>query len=64
MKKILILGSSSFSGASFANYLHKKNYNLYGTYNKKKSKIYSQFDKSKNFKINLLIKKDRVKLSL
>ena len=37
-KKILILGISSFGGASFANYLLNQNkYNIIGTYNRKKN---------------------------
>ena len=34
--KVLILGISSFAGASFANFLISKfNYKVFGTYNKK-----------------------------
>lgn len=68
MKKIFILGISSFSGASIASYLHKKNYKIYGSYsidryinrfiyNKKKIKTY-KVDLLKDTKklINLLKK--------
>ena len=37
-KKILILGISSFGGASFANYLlNKSSFDIIGTYSKKKN---------------------------
>lgn len=51
-KKILILGISSFGGASFANYLlNQTNYNIIGTYNKKKKLPFKLFlEKNKNFK--------------
>ena len=68
MKKILILGSSSFSGASMVDYLLKKNFTVFGTYNKKKPNIYLSYIKNKkinNFKIlkiNLLKKKDVLRL--
>ena len=32
MKKVFIIGISSFSGASIASYLSKKNYKIYGSY--------------------------------
>ena len=39
-KKILVLGSSSFSGASLVNYLIDKNkYQLFGLFRKKKKKF-------------------------
>ncbi len=64
MKKILILGISSFSGASLAGYLSKKNFLIFGTFSKEKNKYYLPFDrkKIKMFKINLL--KDDKKLAL
>ncbi len=67
MNKILILGSNSFSGASMTNYLLKKNFLVYGTYNQKKPEIYLNFNnKKKNnlkmLKINFLKKNDILKL--
>tara|TARA_B100001939_G_scaffold345839_1_gene363340 strand:+ start:924 stop:1928 length:1005 start_codon:yes stop_codon:yes gene_type:complete len=53
-KKILILGSSSFSGASTVNYLLNKNsYQIFGTYRKKKRNCYLPYKynkKKKNFR--------------
>ena len=53
-KRILILGSSSFSGSSTINYLLTKNkYQIIGTYRKKKSDRYLPYKfniKSNNFK--------------
>jgi len=54
-KKILILGISSFAGYTFAKYMLKKKYYVYGTYNSN-IKIFSDIKKNKNlklFKINL-----------
>lgn len=68
MKKIIILGCSSFSGATMTDFLLKKKYNVIGTFNQKKPNLYLKFNKNKNIKnfknikINLLNKKDRVKL--
>ena len=57
-KKILILGISSFGGASFANYLLNQNkYNIIGTYNRKKKLPYNLFlKKNKNFRKLKLLK--------
>ena len=53
-KRILILGSSSFSGSSIINYLLAKNkYQIFGTYRKKKNDRYLPYKfniKSNNFK--------------
>ena len=68
MKKILILGCSSFSGSSMVDFLLKKNFTVSGTYNNKKPNIYLNFMKNKkinNFKmlkVNLLKKNDTLKL--
>tara|TARA_Y100000590_G_scaffold457581_1_gene610535 strand:+ start:31376 stop:32368 length:993 start_codon:yes stop_codon:yes gene_type:complete len=68
MNKILILGSNSFSGASMTNYLLKKKFLVYGTYNQKKPNIYLNFKKNikknnfKMLKINLLKRSDIFKL--
>lgn len=58
-KKILILGSSSFAGASMVNFLlKKKEYSMIGTYRKKKIKQYlpylnnTNLKNFKNFKID------------
>ena len=66
-KKVLVMGSSSFGGASFVNFiLNKNNYKVYGTYRAKKPKVYLPYldnkniKKFKNFKIDLL--KDSKKL--
>jgi dTDP-glucose 4,6-dehydratase len=56
MKKILVLGASSFAGSSFFQFLYEKfNYNLLGTYNSKKNlnKLFSD----KNI-LNKLVKLD------
>ena len=51
---VLILGSSSFAGASMVNFLiSKKKYNIYGTYRRKKNKAYLPYlkqSKKINFK--------------
>ena len=50
-KKILILGSSSFSGASTVNHLLNQNkYKIFGTYRKKKKDSYLPYKFNKNFK--------------
>jgi nucleoside-diphosphate-sugar epimerase len=36
MKKIIILGATGFIGRNLCEYFSKKNYTVYGTYNKKK----------------------------
>ena len=49
--KILVLGSSSFSGASMIKYLLDKNkYRVYGTYRRRKNSAYLPYKFSKNFK--------------
>ena len=49
--KILVLGSSSFSGASMVRYLLDKNeYRIYGTYRRRKNSAYLPYKWSKNFK--------------
>jgi len=62
MKKILILGISSFSGATLASFLSEKKFKIFGTFSKKKNIYYLPFNKKKIkiFKINLL--KDTKKL--
>ena len=51
-KKILILGSSSFSGASLVNFLlNKKKYLVYGTFRRKKIKPYLPYKYNKNIKL-------------
>ena len=64
MKKILILGISSFSGATLASFLSEKNFKVFGTFSKEKNIYYLPFNKKKIkiFKINLL--KDIKKLLL
>ena len=50
--KILILGSSSFSGASMVNYLLDKNkYKLYGTYRRRKNNSYLPYKFNKNLRL-------------
>ena len=53
-KRILILGSSSFSGATTVNYLlNKKRYKIFGTFRIRKRNSYLPFKfnkKSKDFK--------------
>ena len=50
-KKILILGSSSFSGASFVNFLlNKKKYLVFGTYRRKKIKQFLPYSYNQNIK--------------
>ncbi len=59
--KILLLGSSSFSGASMAKYLLDKNkYRVHGTYRRKKNSSYLPYKFSKNFK---LFKEHKIDLS-
>jgi dTDP-glucose 4,6-dehydratase len=68
MKKILILGCNSFSGSIFIDFLLTKNYQVYGTYSKKKEDFFLPFSKNKNkknlkiFNINFLNKSDLMKL--
>lgn len=42
-KKILILGITSFSGSTLAQFLEKKDFKIIGTYGRKKNKIYNLF---------------------
>ena len=50
-EKILILGSSSFSGASLVNFLlNKKKYLVFGTYRRKKIKQFLPYVYNKNAK--------------
>lgn len=58
--KLLILGISSFGGASFANFILKNsNFLVYGTYNNKKKLPFKLFlEKNKNFKSLKLFKLD------
>ena len=50
-KKILVMGSSSFSGATMVNFLlDKKKYLVYGTYRRKKIKPYCPYLANKNIK--------------
>ena len=67
-KKILILGISSFGGASFANYLlNKSSFDIIGTYSKKKNYHLAFFKKNKNFrkiklfKVNLNLNGNQIK---
>jgi len=51
-KKILVLGCSSFSGASMVKYLLDKNdYKVYGTFRRKKNNSYLPYKLSKNLKL-------------
>ena len=51
-KKILIIGSSSFAGASMVNFLlSKNNYLVLGTYRRKKIKQYLPYKYNKNLKL-------------
>ena len=50
-EKILILGSSSFSGASLVNFLlNKKKYLVFGTYRRKKIKQFLPYSYNQNIK--------------
>jgi dTDP-glucose 4,6-dehydratase len=69
MKKILVIGSNSFAGSDFIDYLLNKNFKVYGVSRNKEIKNehlrYKENKKLKNFtfyKINLNIKKDINKL--
>ncbi len=50
MKKILILGTSSFAGSSFLNYILNKNYIVFGTYFSKKYLFIDEIKNKKNIK--------------
>jgi len=62
-QKVLILGISSFGGASFANYLLKKtNFKIFGTFNNKKKLPFELFLKKNNrYKYLKLFKLDLTK---
>ena len=61
-KKILILGCSSFSGASFVNFLlNKKKFLIFGTYRRKKIKQYLPYKYNENLKLLKEIKIDFLK---
>jgi dTDP-glucose 4,6-dehydratase len=66
-KKLLVLGSSSFGGSSFVNFmLSKNNYKIYGTYNTNKTNLYLPYTDNKNlknftnFKLDLSKKKNNL----
>ncbi|WP_435151335.1 GDP-mannose 4,6-dehydratase [Candidatus Pelagibacter bacterium nBUS_44] len=50
MKKILILGASSFSGSSFANFMLDKNFYVIATYRQKKNSLYQPHLQNRNKK--------------
>ena len=50
MKKILILGASSFSGSSFANFMLDKNFYVIATYRQKKNSLYQSHLQNRNKK--------------
>ena len=69
MHKVLIIGSNSFAGSDFIDYLLSKKFKVYGvSRNKEINKVHLRYKKNKNiknfkfFKINLNIKKDLNKL--
>ena len=69
MKKILIIGSNSFAGSNFTDYLLDKNFKVYGVSRSKEIKkehlSYKKNKKLKNFKffrINLNLRKDIYRL--
>ena len=63
-EKILVLGSSSFSGASMVKYLLDKNkYKVYGTYRRRKINTYLPYKFSKNFRLFKEYKIDFIKNS-
>ena len=45
MRKILILGVNSFSGATLASFCKKNTFKLYGTFHSSKNKKYLVYDK-------------------
>lgn len=60
--KILVLGSSSFGGATFIDFiLNKKHFKVYGTYREKKAEIYLPYSKNKNLKLFKNFKIDLMK---
>ena len=69
MKKVLVIGSNSFAGSDFVDYLLNKNFRVYGVSRKKENDAehlsYKKNNKLNNFKfykINLNFKKDIIKL--
>ena len=48
MKKILVLGSSSFSGSAFIDFMLNKNFFVIGTYRRKKNILYQPHLKKNN----------------
>ena len=53
MKKFLVIGSNSFSGSSFINYLLDQSHVVIGlSRSKEKSKIFASYKNNKNFKNN------------
>ena len=69
MNKVLIIGSNSFAGSDFADYLLSKSFSVYGvSRNKEINKEHLRYKKNINlknfkfFKINLNLKKDLNKL--
>ncbi len=70
MKKILIIGSNSFAGSDFVDYLLTKNFKVYGvSRNKEIDKEHLRYKNNKKlnnfkfYKINLNFKKDIIKLT-
>lgn len=62
-ENILILGVSSFSGATLTNFFSNKNYNIIGTYNKKNKLELELLKKQKNLKIiKINLENDAIKL--
>ena len=53
MKKILVLGCSSFGGSAFVNFMLDKNFFVIGTYRRKKNILYQPHLKNKN-KVNFI----------
>ena len=69
MKNVLIIGSNSFAGSNFIDFLLNKNFKIYGVSRKKEiDNEYLSYKKNKNlnnfkfYKINLNLKKDINKL--
>ena len=52
-KKILIIGSNSFAGSNFCNYLLEKKFSIIGiSRSKEENKIFLKYKKNKNYKTN------------
>ena len=68
MKKVLILGTSSFGGASTADFLLSKKFMVFGTYRRRKNILYQPQLQNKNkknykeFKIDFNLDRDINKL--